>query len=109
MHLKTKRKKQTKAKNNYDFCGKCYVPQTSSSATWHTDLSRTICTMRKTIKNLLTFDNPGLKSKPHATVTCGSLNMFKIVNVQTAQQTMIATITQSVPCCLIFSAGFINK
>jgi len=49
------------------------------------DWSRTICTMRKTIKNLLTSDNPGLKSKPYATATCGSLNMFKIVNAQTAQ------------------------
>jgi len=65
--------------------------------------------MRKTINNLLTFNNPGLKSKPHANATCGSLNMFKIVNAQTAQQTMIATITRQTPCCLTFSASFINK
>ena len=49
------------------------------------DLSRTMCTMRKTIKNLLTFDNPRLKSKPYATATCGSLNTFKIVYAETAQ------------------------
>jgi hypothetical protein len=76
-------------------------------------LAHTICQEQshngKTIKNLLKFDNSGLNSKPHATATCGSLNIFKIVNAQTAQQIMIATITRQAPCCLTFSASFINK
>jgi len=85
MHLKTVRKEKTKLK---------IIKTSVENATCHKqvlqpsgtqDLSRTICTIRKTLKNLFTFDNPGLKSKPYATSTCGSLNMFKIVNAQTAE------------------------
>jgi len=61
------------------------MPQTSSSATWHTGLAKNNLHNEKTIKNLLTFDNPGLKSKPYATATYGSINMFKSVNAQTTQ------------------------
>ena len=85
MHLKTARKEQTKLKiiktsvENARFHKQVLQPPGTQ------DMSSTICTMRKTIKNLLTFDNPGLKFKPYATATRGSLNMFKIVNAQMAE------------------------
>jgi len=85
MHLKTVKKGQTKLKiiKTSVENARCHKQVLQPPGTQN--LSRIIRTMSKTIKNLLTFDNPGLKSKPYVTATRGSVNMFKIVKVQTAE------------------------